>query len=150
MNRRSFIKRLSLLIAGWQMSGVLKNAWALEEIPTPLPYPEFIAKYMQAGLNLCLNPYGIYIHRVETSINLHNFAHLVRGLATKHRKGCTITETGHLVDPDGFVVITDHRVKTKYFSFLATDEALDNYKVRQVLLKDSAINILKAYGGTGL
>ena len=76
MNRRSFIKRLSLLIAGWQMSGVLKNAWALEEIPTPLPYPGFISEYMKAAMN--------------------------------------------------------------------------DYKVRQVLLKDSAINILKAYGGTGL
>ena len=131
------------------MSGVLKNAWALEEIPTPLPYPGFISEYMKAGLNLCLNPHGIYIGRVEALIEQQFFAHLVRGISIKYKKGCTVKGV-HLVDKEGFIIALDHRTKAKYFSFIIDEAAMNDYKVRQVLLKDSAINILKAYGGTGL
>lgn len=144
MNRRSFIKRLGLLFASIHIGGVLKRAWALEDIPTPLPYPGFISEYMKAGLNLCLNEYGIYVGRVETVIDPYHIGHHVRGVAVKYLPGLTVKGI-HLVDKEGFVVPIDHRTKAKYFSFIVDEQAMNDYKKRQVILRHAAVDILKAY-----
>ncbi|MBE9550515.1 MAG: hypothetical protein IMF13_00545 [Proteobacteria bacterium] len=122
MNRRSFIKRISLLAAAVPFGGIIKNAVALDELPKHLPYPGFIAEYMQAGLNLCLNRHGIYVTKCESLIDHQMFGRIVRALAVRsHRE--------------------------KYIAFMVSEEAMSDYKIRQRILRDAAVQLLNAFRG---
>lgn len=107
-------------------------AIGFDDTPTSLTPPE----YFKTGMNMILNPHGIYVQKVEAVLYEKMFSHLIRGLTFEEYRRVSENRKSFTVIP--------HRYK--YFAFMIDLKSFNRVEVRQAQLKDAINNILKAYG----